>query len=254
MPIAIFAALPGSAPAAALQAAQGTGPPATSRAAIDSVQPSRPLLAGAEALLVNVAVNRFDAWALDEDWARVGASDWRRNLRLGWEWDENGFATNMFSHPYHGGLYFNAGRANGLDYWESVPLAFLGSWSWEYFGETYRPSLNDFFMTSFGGIALGEVFHRLAASIRDNRRTGGARLGRELASLPFDPVTGLNRLLRGEWTRTGPNPLEHNADAYVLRVATGMRAVADSGIVEPVDSISGSPTFLVELQYGDPLR
>jgi len=249
LPIACLAALPVAAPAAAQRAgAQATTPPA------DSTVPSRPLIAAVEALFVNVAVNRWDAWVKHDDWARVGVSDWRRNLRLGWEWDENGFTTNMFAHPYNGGLYFNAGRANGLDFWESVPLAFLGSWSWEYFGETFRPSLNDFFMTSFGGITLGEVFHRLGASIRDNRLEGGARLGRELASLPLDPVNGLNRLLRGEWTRTGPNPPEHNAHAYVLRVASGLRSVADSGIVDSVDSISSSPTILVELQYGDPLR
>ena len=70
----------------------------------------------------------------------------------------------MFAHPYHGGLYFNAGRSNGLTFWESAPLAFLGSWTWEYLGETHRPALNDFFMTSFGGIALGEVFHRVATT------------------------------------------------------------------------------------------
>ncbi len=217
-------------------------------------RPARPsrLRAASEALLVNVFVNRADAWAFGLDWAAVGPSDWSRNLRLGWEWDENAFGANMFSHPYHGGLYFNAGRSNGLGFWESAPLAFLGSWSWEYFGETYRPSLNDFFMTSFGGIALGEVFHRIGASIRDNRAGGSARTWREIAALPFDPIGGFKRLLRGDWTKRDRNPAEHDPESFVFRLGAGGRFVADSGFVDRDDNYSGSPTLEVELDYGDP--
>ena len=209
----------------------------------------RPLAAIGQTLLINVAVNRFDAWALGEPWAaEVGPKSWWRNLNLGWEWDENQFNTNMFSHPYHGSLYFNAGRANGLEYWEAAPLAFLGSWTWEYLGETYRPSLNDFVMTSFGGIALGEMFHRIGSSIRDERRTGSSRVVRELLAMPFDPVGGLNRLLRGRWG--GPaatNPTEHDPGSYVLRIQGGMRSIS---LAE--DSVKGAATALIDLQYGDP--
>jgi Domain of unknown function (DUF3943) len=212
----------------------------------------RPLGAVAEALAINVAVNRIDAWGFGQDWAKVKPSDWWRNLRLGWEWDEDGFLTNMFSHPYHGGLYFNAARANGLDYWEAVPLTFLGSYTWEHFGERFRPSLNDFFMTSFGGIALGEVFHRLGASIRDNGATGTARVSREIAALPFDPITGLNRLVRGDWKRTGANPPEHTPEGYLLRISAGARVVEDSGFIDRESSTSGSASLVVDLDYGDP--
>ena len=135
-----------------------------------------------QTIAINTFVNRMDAWAFKDDWARSGTRAWGRNLRLGWEWDEDAFPTNMFAHPYHGGLYFNAGRANGLSYFQSVPLAFFGSWTWEHFGETYRPSLNDWFMTSFGGIALGEMFHRMSSTIRDNGATGRGRTMRELAA------------------------------------------------------------------------
>jgi hypothetical protein len=213
---------------------------------------ARPLLAVGEALFVNVAVNRFDALLLGHDWARVGPDDWSRNLRLGWEWDENAFPNNMFSHPYHGSLYFNAGRSNGLTFWESTPVVFLGSWTWEYLGETHRPSLNDFYMTGFGGVAMGEVLHRLAASVRDERATGGARLLREVAALPLDPVGGLNRLLRGRWTRLSANPPERSPGSYVLRLRAGARVVADSGFVDGDDTVSGSPTFQADLIFGDP--
>jgi len=210
--------------------------------------PSRPLLAIGEVVLINALVNRVDAWAFGQDWARSGTRAWFKNLRLGWEWDEDAFFTNMFSHPYHGALYFNAGRSNGMGYFESVPIAFFGSWSWEYFGETYRPSLNDWFMTSFGGITLGEMFHRVGATIRDNNAGGVSRIMREIGALPLDPVGGFNRLLRGQWSERGPNPPEHAPRDYVLRLGGGIRfakrLIDDSGAV----SMS---TFLLDLLYGD---
>jgi Domain of unknown function (DUF3943) len=217
-------------------------------AQLDSVPRARPLMAVGQTVLINTFVNRVDAWVFKQDWARSGTRAWGRNLRFGWEWDEDAFPTNMFAHPYHGALYFNAGRANGLGYFESVPMAFFGSWSWEYFGETYRPSLNDWLMTSFGGIALGEMFHRLGATIRDNRARGRSRTLRELAALPVDPMGGFNRLLRREWSRVGSNPVEHDPGAYVLRVGAGARfaegLVRDSGVAR-------MGAVVVDLLYGD---
>lgn len=214
----------------------------------DTAQRPRTMAALGQTIAINTFVNRMDAWAFQQDWARSGTRAWGKNLRLGWEWDEDAFPTNMFAHPYHGGLYFNAARSNGLDYFQSVPIAFFGSWSWEYFGETYRPSLNDWFMTSFGGIALGEMFHRVSASIRDNTARGRPRTLRELAALPMDPIGGLNRILRGQWKGTGPNPPEHDPGSYVLRVGAGLRfaegLVSDSGIAK-------MGAVVIDLLYGD---
>jgi hypothetical protein len=199
-------------------------------------------------LFVNLAVNRFDDWAVGHSWARVSPTDWSRNLKLGWEWDENGFPVNMFAHPLHGASYFNSGRSNGLTFWESVPLAFYGSFTWEYFGETHRPALNDFFMTSFGGIALGEVLHRVASSIRDERQSGGKRRVREMAAIPFDPVGSVNRALRGEWSRVGPNAPGYDPGSFVFRFAAGRRVTVDTGAVE---TLLNSSTLVADLQYGD---
>jgi len=169
---------------------------------------------------------------------------------LGWEWDEDNFTTNMIAHPYHGGMYFNAGRANGLNFWESAPVAFFGSWNWEYFGEAKRPSLNDFFMTSFGGIALGEMFHRVGASIRDNRARGTTRTLKEILAMPFDPIGGLNRLWRGEWRKQSANPVEHDPGSYVLRVQGGLRFMENVA----VDSALRMGVVVVDLLYGDQFR
>ncbi len=224
--------------------------PGPTAAQVDSTPPrERPLLAIAQSAALNVLVNRFDAWVLGEWWAQnAGAHSWSRALRLGWEWDEDVFPTNMFAHPYHGSMYFNAGRANGLDFWESAPITFLGSWTWEFFGEAKRPSLNDFFMTSFGGIALGEMLHRVSASIRDNQATGRPRTLRELASLPFDPIGGLNRLARGQWKAQFPNPPEHNAGAFVFRIHAGLRFAEGF----EADSIARLGAIVVDLISGDP--
>ncbi len=219
----------------------------------DSVPPvkQRPLLAVVEVLGVNFLVNRFDAWALGEWWAQeAGPDSWADNFKLGWEWDEDNFTTNMFAHPYHGSMYFNAGRSNGLNFWESSPLAFLGSWTWEYLGEAKRPSLNDFFNTSFGGIALGEMLHRVSASIRDNEARGTGRTLREIAALPFDPIGGFNRLIRGEWSKRFANPDEHNPGSYVLRVNLGVRFA--EGLVQ--DSAEQMAVLLVDLISGDGFR
>ena len=207
--------------------------------------PRRPLLAVTQSVMLNVVVNRIDAWAFQQDWANSGTRTWGRNLRVGWEWDEDQFGTNLLMHPYHGGLYFNAARANGLSFWEAAPVAFLGSWTWEYFGETDRPSLNDFFMTSFGGIALGEVFHRLAATIRDNGSRH--RVVREIAALPLDPMGWLNRRLRRERTSALPNPPEHTPGALSVRLHAGARFIVDSRL----NMSRGTPTVIVDFGYGD---
>jgi hypothetical protein len=208
----------------------------------------QPAVAVQQTLAINYVVNRYDAWIANQDWAEVGFEDWSRNLNLGWEWDENAFATNMFMHPFHGASYFNAGRVHCLSYWESAPLAFLGSWTWEFFGETYRPSLNDFFMTSFGGIALGEITHRVAASIRDEQAVGSERLVREIAATLVNPVAGLNRLVHGDWGRVGDNPDEHDPGAFLLRFDAGARALSRG--TDQFDE--AAPIVQVGIAYGDP--
>src|SRR5438876_332363 len=215
----------------------------------DSAPKPRTVMAIGQVALINTFVNRVDAWVFKQDWARSGTRVWGEHLRLGWEWDEDAFTTNMFAHPYHGGLYFNAARANGIGFFQAVPYAIMGSWTWEYFGEKYRPSLNDWYMTSFGGITLGEVFHRITATIRDNRATGRGRTLRELAALPMDPIGSLNRLVRGQWRARGANPPEHDPGSYVLRIGAGARfakgLIADSGAAR-------MGAMLVDLLYGDP--
>ena len=66
--------------------------------------------------------------------AKIGFNSCRSNIEKDWEYDSDAFLTNYFAHPYHGNLYYNAGRTNGYDFWESSIWIFSESLLWEYFG------------------------------------------------------------------------------------------------------------------------
>ena len=140
--------------------------------------------------------------------ARITPKTWWANMEQGWVWDLDDFLVNQIGHPYQGNNYFNAGRANGLSFWESAGITAFGSGTWEYFGETNHASLNDLINTTLGGIALGEMFHRTAWLVRDTRATGRGRLWKEIAATAIDPVTGVNRFLSGDSSRVSDKPAE----------------------------------------------
>ncbi len=205
-----------------------------------------------EGFLINGSVNRFNAWVLRDSTARVTPTTWRTNLERGWDWDKDNFVVNMLGHPYNGSLYFAAARSNGLSFWEGVPLSFFHSAIWEYFGETTRPSINDLVDTGLGGAALGEMFHRVAATIRNNESGGGVRMLRELAALPFDPAGGVNRLVRGDWSRRGPNSSEHRPPATVARLGGGAGIVRGPGpLLESLKDATYSSILFADLKHGD---
>lgn len=211
-------------------------------------------MAIAQAVVLNIVVNRFDAIVLKEEWAHPSLDTWKHNLKTGWEWDEDLFTTNQFAHPYHGNLYFNGGRSNGLNFWESMPVALIGSWTWEYFGETHRPSLNDWISTSVGGFILGEILHNLGATVRDNQARGGRRTRGEIYGLMLDPMGGLNRLVRGEWTHVFPNPPEHDPENYYQRLRIGARFAEAATDTSAADDGGTMPAFIVELRHSDPFE
>jgi hypothetical protein len=229
--------------------APGAGPAsAVPGPTIAGCEDKRTVLAVAQSLGLNLAANRVNVWVFDWQWARVDFDSWSRNLRLGWDWDETQFGVNMFLHPYHGSLYFDAARANCLSFWEAVPITFLGSWTWEFLAERARPSLNDFAMTGFGGAAMGEILHRISAVILDEEATGGERIARELAALVVTPMGGANRLVRGQWTERGVNPVDRVPESYLVRLNMGGRRVRESGSAR---GPSSSPTLLLDVELGD---
>lgn len=208
----------------------------------------RPLLAILEGQAANVVIQRMNRWIRHAPWSYIGPDDWARNVREGWVWDVDQFRTNNFGHPYGGGFYFNAGRDNGLSFWESVPLTFLGSVTWEYFAENERPSLNDLYTTAFGGVVFGEVGHRLGGLVRDDRARGLGRVMRELAAMPFDPMGSVNRFFRGDFTRVRADPDDRDRSALVMELQGGVRVAIDSG---PGSRQSVTGTLVGDIAYGD---
>ena len=90
-------------------------------------QKKHPWKAAIEAFGINVFVQSFDRFILNEDFAKISFNSIKHNIKNGFVWDNDQFSTNLFAHPYHGGLYFNAARSNGMNFWESIPYSFCGS-------------------------------------------------------------------------------------------------------------------------------
>lgn len=110
----------------------------------------------------------FNRFVLDAPYAYVSLASWKYNLRWSrYEYDNDILFLNQFGHPYQGSFAMASARAYGLSFWESLAYPVLESYLWETFGEVEPPSVNDMITTSFGGIILGEMFHRLYWIARD---------------------------------------------------------------------------------------
>ncbi|MCK5574098.1 MAG: DUF3943 domain-containing protein, partial [Bacteroidetes bacterium] len=186
-----------------------------------------------------------------DNWAKVSSETWWNNISKGWEYDGDNFLTNQFSHPYHGAMFFNAGRTNGYNFWESLPFAISGSMIWEYFGETFRPAFNDWIATGVTGANLGEALYRLSVMITDNTTRGSERVWREIGATLVNPVRGFNRLISGEIGRVYPNPPEHSPKYFDAVFRFGARSLDTDGSVDVKDVITQGYVSL-DLIYGNP--
>ncbi len=192
----------------------------------------RPWLAAAEVIGINAGVQLFDRYVLKEDFAQTTIHDIRRHFRTGMVWDNDVFIMNMFAHPYHGNLYFNAARTNGLSYWESAPYALGGSLMWEFFGEKDPPAINDVFATTCGGMAIGELTHRLSQLALNDKSYGFRRFLREAAATIINPIQGLHRIVSGDaWRMRYDNHTYHDYDKLPIDLSytAGLRYLADNG-------------------------
>jgi Domain of unknown function (DUF3943) len=201
----------------------------------------------AEVTAVNIIVWSYSRFISPQDWAKVSWESWKKNLDRGWVYDDNRFADNQIFHPLHGNLYYNAARANGYSYWESMPFVFFGSWTWEYFGETHPAAPNDWLNTSLGGIALGEMTYRAASLIVDNTATGASRTWSEIAGGIINPVRGLNRVAKGETSRVYENDEDFHPDVLQTALEFGGRATGGDN----VDDVFTAAYVKYQIDYGD---
>jgi len=212
----------------------------------------RPLLALSEVVATNLVIWGYDRYIREggtNPGFRIGFNSWEENFLNGFEYDDNNFATNQFAHPYHGNIYFNAGRSNGYDFWESIPFAFTGSFLWEYMFEIHHPAYNDWVNTSVGGTSLGEMFWRLSDLVIDETATGGERRWREVLATLINPMRGFTRIVTGEVSRVGPNPVDRFPGYMAARLDGGMRTVGQGEFGD----LDTTRVFLeIAGQYGDP--
>lgn len=212
--------------------------------------PRRPLRAIGEVFAVNLlyqGINLVFKSPEERIYYATYPKTWWNNIRHGLEWDDNSFMINQWGHPYQGSTYFSAGRSNGLSFWESAPLAVLGAAAWEYLGERHTPSLNDLVMTSLGGIALGEVFHRSAWLLRDTTDTGKSRLWREIGAGVIDPVSAANRFIDRDALRVVEHPTAFTP--------ASLSASFDAGLLWRGENLSfidatGEPFLQANVRYG----
>lgn len=114
-----------------------------------------------------------------------------------WEYDEDPFNINQFSHPYLGATMHGIARSSGLSFWEALVYSNIGSYVWEVAGERGPPSINDMITTSQAGSLLGESLFRMASLLLENN---GRKPGfwRELGATAILPPLGFNRLVYGD--------------------------------------------------------
>ncbi|UKK54325.1 DUF3943 domain-containing protein [Prevotella sp. E2-28] len=188
--------------------------------------------AAAEVTGINVGVQLFDRYGLNSDFAQTTLNSLKHNFTDGMVWDNDFFITNLFAHPYHGNLYFNAARSNGLTFWESAPYALGGSAMWEFLGETEPPAINDIIATTCGGIAIGEMTHRLSRTVLDDRDRGTSRFLREAVATIVNPIQGLHRIFSGDAWRVRSDHYRYhdfNEIPVDMSFSVGWRYLADDG-------------------------
>ena len=212
----------------------------------------KPWRAAAEVFGMNIGIWGFDRFVMNEDFAHINGSTIKRNFKTGPVWDTDKFSTNLIGHPYHGSLYFNAARSNGLNFWQSIPFTAAGSLMWEFFLETEAPSINDMLSTTFGGIELGEITYRLSDLLIDNRSHGSERVGREILIGLISPMRAINRLITGESWKQSTNKGRTFSSAPVNLIASvGPRFLAEQ---ENSEHGTTSMHIALRLDYGDPFN
>lgn len=242
----------GNKPNAALWEKKRHASPADSLMA----QPNQihPWWALAEVTGINAFVHCFDRFILNADFAQTTLNTWEDNFKTLPVWDNDQFSTNLFMHPYHGNLYFNSARSQGLNFWQAAPFSLLGSLQWEYLGETEPPALNDLMATTFGGICIGEVTNRISRIFLDDSKRGWGRFWREAVATLVNPIGQMKRFASGDaWRVRHDHNLyhDHQRNPIDFSVSIGDHYVADNGALFRGEH---APYVNFYLEYGDPIN
>ena len=205
-----------------------------------------------EIVTINLLVWAYNEYIRGADFTQANPRTWWKNIEGGFTYDDNHFNTNMFAHPFHGSLYYNAGRSNGFNYWQSLGFSLFGSLMWECCGETHPPAWNDWIATGVGGAAIGEMTYRIAGTVLDNTATGAERTWREIGAFAINPVRGFNRLVSGRSGRVTENPEspeDRIPDVLSNRLSAGVRIIGEGESLSDSSDVHG--LFQVDFRFGD---
>jgi hypothetical protein len=207
--------------------------------------------ATSEMLAINFGASMLNEYVRDANFNQISPRSFWANFKEGFTYDDNKFKTNQLVHPFNGSTYYNAARANGIGFWGSSAMALAGAFTWECCGETHPMSFNDMISTGFGGIARGEIAHRVSSLFLDNTSRGKGRIGREAVALLADPIRGFNRLVSGDASEVKGNPMhpyDYRPDFQVFLRAGG-RVIGEGESISENTNKYGF--FEVALNYGD---
>lgn len=205
--------------------------------------------AAGEVFGLNMSLWGLDRFILKGKYAYINLHTIKENFKHGFSWDNDHLSTNMFAHPYNGSLFYNAGRSNNYNFWQSELFAIAGSAQWELFMEREYPSTNDIIATPVGGAALGEVFYRTSDMFLDDSSWGWERFEREAAAFIISPMRGITRILSGRaWQHRANHGRRFGMPPVVLQVGIGARALLfhDDGNLSKAGA-----TMILNLEYGD---
>ncbi|MDR1862287.1 MAG: DUF3943 domain-containing protein [Treponema sp.] len=204
-------------------------------------------------IVEDTAVNLFGNvfWRLfgpDSEVAYFTADSIRANLNPRvWDFElgQGGdiFLVNQFLHPYAGGIYFASARSNNFGFYESILSSAFGSFSWEALGEAASPAMSDVINTVGGGIALGEILHRLYLELD---KTGG---GGKVAATVLSPTDRITAALRGYGPAPGPGRIYDASFAFGFSWSNAQFLEQ-----EHVDTTWHKPSVFIgaDLVYSDP--
>ncbi|MDO4334247.1 MAG: DUF3943 domain-containing protein [Bacteroidales bacterium] len=205
--------------------------------------------AAAETAGFNIGLWAFDRYVLDGHFAYISWNSIKENFKHGFEWDDDHLHTNMFDHPYNGSIFFNAGRSNGFNFWQSELFAIGGSAMWEMFMECEYPSTNDIIATPIGGAAIGEVLYRTSDLILDDRSSGVERFGREAAAFVVNPMRGLTRIISGDaWKRRSTSGRRFGIPPISIELSIGGRMLT---LWDYDEGTRAGVAAEINIEYGD---
>jgi hypothetical protein len=143
---------------------------------------------------LNVTIWFFNKFIDPQPWANISLESMSRNLTSGFAYDIDTYRTNKLGHPYHGAIHYSIGRANGLNFLESTICSTFGSYTWEVFLESIRPSSNDLILNTLGGVALGEVLFKIGDLLLDKNSSGFERIFRKSLAFILNPAYAIKAL------------------------------------------------------------